>query len=209
MKHGAWQRRSGWWLAVAGLCLASALARGGEDPAVAVVERLHASLIESMQRGPEAGYPGRLALLTPVVAASFDFPTIARIIVGRTWKELSPGEQAQFLQAFEQLSAATYAARFDAYDGETFRTLESSEQRDARVVKTELVKADGETVSFVYLLRETATGWKIVNVVVDGVSDLSLKRAEYPAVIRQAGFAGLLEKLAEQSARYAEPAGGD
>ena len=37
--------------------------------------------------------------------------------------------------------------------------------------------------------------WRLVNITVDGVSDLSLKRSQYSEVIEQHGFHELLERL--------------
>jgi phospholipid transport system substrate-binding protein len=165
------------------------------DDAKAVVERLHATLIEAMTRAAALGYSGRYALLDPVIAESFDFPTIARIVTGRHWKNLSDAQKNAFTATFSRLSTATYATNFSGFSGEHFETTGAEEHRGSVVVKTVLIKADGEKIPMNYLLRKHDGVWRIVNVIAQGVSDLSLKRADYTTIIKNEGFDTLVDKL--------------
>ncbi len=70
--------------------------------------------------------------------------------------------------------------------------------RSGRVVICEMQREGEQPLTFEYHLRETGNDWRIVNIVVDGVSDLALKRAEYSGVLRESGFSGLLDELANQ-----------
>jgi len=174
---------------------------GAEAPAVetataaAVVERLHAALLESMRGGETLGYAGRVRLLEDVITQTFDFPTIARIVTGKGWKDASEAQREAFIDVFRRLSIATYATNFSSFGGERFVTGESKESRNARIVETELVKTDGEAIPLNYMLHENNGKWLIVNVVAKGVSDLSLKRAEYTAVIQDDGLDVLIARL--------------
>jgi phospholipid transport system substrate-binding protein len=49
------------------------------------------------------------------------------------------------------------------------------------------------------LLQQDETGWRIVNIIADGVSDLALKRAEYQRVFASGGLDGLLAELNAQT----------
>ena len=72
------------------------------------------------------------------------------------------------------------------------------------LVKTVLVKVDGDKVTLDYLLRKSDGLWRIVNVIAEGVSDLSLKRADYTAVIKNEGFNSLITQLNGKVASYGE-----
>ena len=161
----------------------------------AVVEELHAALLTAMREGTTLGFAGRMALLAPVIAACFDFETIASIVTGRAWKSASEQQRRDFLDVFSRLSIATYATNFADYAGEHFVTGETEESRGARIVRTRLETSTGENVSLNYMLRERDANWRIINVVAQGVSDLSLKRAEYAAVIESDGFDTLIQRL--------------
>ncbi len=183
-------------LGLCGLALAATAAPAGRaTDGVAVVEKLHATLLEVMQQADTLGYPGRVAKIEPVLAETFDFPTICRIVTGSHWKTVEEAEREAFRDVFARLSAATYAANFDGFKGERFETVSSEERRGNLLVKTVIVKADGERVSLDYVLREADGMWRIVNVIAEGVSDLSLKRADYTAVIKSEGFDSLVSKL--------------
>jgi len=165
------------------------------DTAPAVVEHLHATLLEAMQGGAGLGFAGRRELIAPVLAASFDFESISRIVCGRHWVSLDEAARAAFVKVFSDLSTATYAANFAAFDGQRFVTLASEAAGDDALVRTELTSPDGDRVSLVYRLQQRAGGWRIINVIAQGVSDLALKRAEYAAVIKNEGFAALVAHL--------------
>jgi len=141
------------------------------------------------------GFSGREEKLEPVLKESFDFATISRIVTGKHWKMIDDDERASFVTLFERLSLATYASNFDGFSGEVFETLGVEERRGNLLVKTVIVKGDGDRVSLNYLLRDDDGVWRIVNVIADGVSDLSLKRADYTAVIKSEGFISLITKL--------------
>lgn len=164
-----------------------------EAAARAVVEKLHEALLGAMKSGAPAA--ARREALAPVIAESFDFPTICRIVTGRYWKDASEAQQARFIETFQRLSLATYASNFKSYGGERFETTAVEPDQDSQVVRTLLHTGDGKQVTLNYLLRQSDGTWRIVNVIAQGVSDLSLKRADYTAVIKSEGFDSLVNRL--------------
>ncbi|MCZ6773944.1 MAG: ABC transporter substrate-binding protein [Proteobacteria bacterium] len=177
-------------IALSGMTLAAE-----EQAPRAVVERLHETLLEAMTRAEQLGYEGRFNLIRPVIDDSFDFNTIARIVTGRYWKDTDPAQRDSFKNVFRKLSAATYATNFSGFSGERFETILTEKSRRGVIVKTALVKADGEEIPLTYLLRGNDNKWLIVNVIAQGISDLSLKRADYTAVIKKEGFDSLVNRL--------------
>jgi len=174
-----------------------------KDAATQVVEDLHATLLQVMKNAEELGYHGRYQKLAPVVTASYDFPFIARIVVGRYWRKFTPEQKKRFVLAFTNLSIATYASRFDGYSGERFKTLSGEELKSEHfLVKTLLIKNNGEEVDLDYVLHQNSNSWRIINVIAQGVSDLSLKRADYTSYLKKKGFDALLKKLNEKINRY-------
>ena len=169
------------------------------DPITAPVHALHDSLLEIMRQSANGAYEARHALMEKTVAAHFDIPLIARVVLGRHWKTLEAGQQQAFIDLFRRLTVATYVGRFDAFDGQSFRTLQTRALREDRyLVKTTLEAPDADPVSFDYLVQQTGTGWKIISVIAAGVNDLSLKRAEYGGLIRDQGYPALLGSLEEK-----------
>jgi len=171
------------------------------------VERFHATLLGVMREAATLGYAGRRARLAPAVEASFDLSAISRLVLGRYWKGLDQAQRQRMIAAFTALTVATYAARFDGYSGERFKFVSERDLKRNRVlVRTVLIKQDGDKVRLDYVLHRTGKGWRFINVLADGVSEISIKRADYGAVMRGDGFEALMTKLAAQTAHYAAEA---
>jgi len=191
-------------LALLVLTLSLPAAAIGTDPAAAkVVEKLHAELLGVMKEANALGYKGRYQRLAPVVNSSYDFPFISKVVVGRYWSEFSPEQKEQFVKTFAKLSIATYANQFAGYGGEHFKTISAEEStRDRLLIKTVLIKSNGEEVELDYMLHQKERQWQIINVIAQGVSDLSLKRAQYTSYLKKNGFDGLLQKINDKIKSY-------
>ena len=199
--------RARWFcsMALALLVLTScpAAAASGPDPAAKVVEKLHRELLDVMKQAKALGYKGRYQRLAPVVISSYDLPFISKVVVGRYWNEFSPEQREQFVSTFTKLSIATYANQFNGYSGEHFKTISAEESTRGRLlIKTVLIKSDGEEVALDYMLHQNEHHWQIINVIAQGVSDLSLKRAQYTSYLKKEGFAALLQKLNDKIKSY-------
>jgi len=181
-------------IAVVLILAATAPAAADTSPSQ-VVEKLHAALLASMKSGDQQSCARRFETLLPVVTASFDFPFIARLAVGRYWRKLQEAQQQALITALTRMSAAAYARNFDSFSGQRFETLELKQSRkDKAVVKT-LLTTTKEEVDLDYICRNTDDGWKIVSVAARGVNDLSMKRAEYTSFLRDHDIAALIEKI--------------
>lgn len=161
-----------------------------------VVGELHQALLDVMQNAQALGYQGRYDKLYPVISALFDTPLIVQVILSRYWRELDETQQQNFIDLFRHLSVATYASRFDAFNGEQFNEVSRQELQKGRLlIKTELVRPNDSTVHLDYLMHQSEGKWYIISVIADGVNDLSLKRAEYASVIKDKGIDGLTSDI--------------
>jgi len=164
-----------------------------------IVRDLQASLIQAMREGDKMDYQERVDFLAPVINQSHDFDLIIRTVLGSNWTQLEPDQQRLITDTFRQLSIATYAGQFNEYGGEQFEILQQrSLPRDQTLIRSQFIKADSGKIDFDYVLQKGGEGWHIVNILVDGVSDLALKRTEYRAVLQRDGFPALIEMLKEK-----------
>ena len=171
------------------------------DAPAKTVERFHGKLLSVMQRAEELGYPGRYRELEPYINGCFDIPFIADVVLGRRRDGLSAAQKTEFTALFSRSSTATYASRFDGHSGEEFLEVSREPLKRERVlIRTELRRPDDDPVSLDYLLHEKKGKWYIISVSADGVNDLSLKRAEYAAVIKEKGFNGLVKDISSKIA---------
>ena len=190
-------------LVILGLHIVIPNASASDQGATEVVERLHSTLLAVMKDGDTLGYQGRYDQLAPVIKSSFDMPFISRTVLGKYWETFSNEQRSRFVETFTQLSIATYAANFDRYSGERFKTISEKGVSGGRIlVQSQLTKSDGGQVQLDYLLHRPGSQWLIVNVIAQGVSDLALKRADYSAFLKSKGFEALLKKLNEKINEY-------
>ena len=178
------------------LLLSGSALAGELDGPAATVENFHNKLLSVMQRAEELGYRGRYEELEPFINNCFDIPLITDIILGRYRDQLDEAQKTEFASLFSRFSTATYASRFDGYNGEEF--VEASREMTRRgraLIRTELRRPADDTVSLDYLLHEKQGKWYIISVSADGVNDLSLKRAEYAAVIKEKGYNKLFTEI--------------
>lgn len=187
------------------VAFAAAPAEIVNDSPVATITTLQQGLIEAAER-PGATIEERYRALEPLIVATHDLPYIAEFALRRQWSGLAEGDRQRFVAAFQRLSVMTYAARFNTVGPGTFRPIEQAAPPDSsgRVqVATAVARADMPDVSLEYLLHERPDGWRIINIVADGVSDLALKRAEYQRVFGHGGIEALIAELDRQTERLA------
>lgn len=159
------------------------------------VEQFHAALMRNASS--RGDFPVRAAIVAPAFDAVFDIERIARISAGRNWRDLNATTRADYVGLLRNVVIATYISRFDADRGQSFETLSTEEVKPQRfIVKTHIKRLANNAVALDYYFSEG----RVFNVVADGVSDLSLRRADYAAIIKASGFDGLLEHLRAQLA---------
>ena len=80
---------------------------------------------------------------------------------------------------------------------------EAPTRRKSVIVKSEIVKSDGESIAINYLMRKFKRGWRVVDVQLKGVySELATRRSEYSSILRRSGLATLLAEIDGKIAAY-------
>ena len=104
------------------------------------------------------------------------------------------------MAAFREITLVTYASQFNSFGGESFTTQDTQALPNGdQLVHARLKLGGGDSVAFDYILRGKDGGYRIINVIADGVSDLALRSTQYTRLYEQKGFDGLLGWLQEQS----------
>ena len=160
----------------------------------------YGSLLDTMKQAKQLGVKGRYDKLSPVLAKTYDLPSMSKLAVGPSWSALTPQQQAAIINAFTRMTIATYASRFDGFSGEQFQILETSDRTNGdKIVKTQIIKSDGGTVPLNYLMRKSGADWKIVDIYLDGtISELANRRAEFGAILKSGGPDALVVSLTKQ-----------
>ncbi len=186
-------------LGLAALIQASALAESS-DAAVSRITVFYGALLDTMKQAKQLGVKGRYDKLSPVLVKTYDLTSMSKLAVGPAWSTLTPQQQAAIINAFTRMTVATYASRFDGFSGEQFQILETSDRPNGdKIVKTQIIKSDGDAVPLNYLMRRSGADWKIVDIYLDGtISELANRRAEFGAILKSGGPDALVVSLTKQ-----------
>jgi phospholipid transport system substrate-binding protein len=143
--------------------------------------------------------PGqRQAALEQLLSEGIDARRIGRFVLGKYGRRASDAQRAEFDRLFAAGIVATYSRHLGSYAGEALE-VRGAKPRGERgaIVSSRIIRPGGPTVSVEWRLRDDAGTWRIVDVVIEGVSMALTQRAEYAAVIRASndGMEGLLARL--------------
>ncbi|MCG8359020.1 MAG: ABC transporter substrate-binding protein [Kiloniellales bacterium] len=141
----------------------------------------------------------RKAELRRLIKAGFELPVIGRFVLGKHWRKATDEERTEYSALFEDFLTATYARRLSSYSGEVLK-VGSAREASAKgliLVESKIERQAGADVKVDWRLRQTQGAWRIVDVVVEGVSMAQAQRSEFDAVIRQGGgqIQALLKRL--------------
>ena len=68
--------------------------------------------------------------------------------------------------------------------------------RGGAIVRTRIVRADGDSVPLGYRMRRTERGWKIIDVYLNGViSELAIRRDEFSSFYKKEGIEALIASV--------------
>ena len=169
----------------------AAAANGGD-----IVQGLYEVLLSTMKNGRTLGQSGRFAQLAPVIRRSFDIATMTRLAVGPSWAGLSEAQRQQVTESFGRYISATYADRFDSYAGQKFEVTGEQPAPAGVIVKSQIVKANGEPVKIDYLMRRSGDSWLISDIYLDdAISEVATRRSEFAAILKTEGIDGLIAAL--------------
>ncbi len=123
-----------------------------------------------------------------------DVDVISRFVLGRYWKVATPAERQEYRSIFEDYVMAVYARRIGAV---TKVEVEIGKARPltnrGAIISSQIIRKNGEPVDLEWRLRRTENSWRIVDVVVIGVSMAITQRSEFASVISNNG--GKVEAL--------------
>jgi phospholipid transport system substrate-binding protein len=134
-----------------------------------------------------------------LLLASFDVPVIGKWALGRYWRAASKSEQEEFLSLFEDFIVTSYAGRFREYTNEQLEITEvvkAMDEEGGLVVQSLIVRDQPKPIRVDWRVATTG-GYKIVDVVVEGVSMVQTQRSEFSSVILRNGgkVSGLITEL--------------
>jgi phospholipid transport system substrate-binding protein len=172
----------------------------------ALVRKVTAEVLDAIHsdKALQAGDRERaIALAEQKVLPLIDFRQMTRMAAGRNWRDATPAQRERLTAEFRAMLVRTYAKAIDVYRGQTMRVLPVRMQPGAQeaTVRNQYLSPGKAPLPIDYRMAKTAEGWKIVDIVVEGISLALTYRTEFDEEARRSGIDGLIAKLSEKNAR--------
>lgn len=152
---------------------------------------------DALRQDPTKMYP----LVAELIFPHFDFPIMARWVLGNHWKQADEASRAAFIEQFRKLLVRTYATALLEFSDQEIKYLENDVSTQGRsvVVRQEIDQPGGEPLLIAYRLHDTSGNWKVIDVAVDGVSLVKTYRASFTSIVEDGGLVRLIDSLAEKN----------
>jgi phospholipid transport system substrate-binding protein len=171
----------------------------------ALVRKVTADVLDTVKSDKQlaAGdHKKALALAEQKILPHVDFREATQLAMGKSWNSATPAQQTLVVDAFRQMLVRIYSNSIDVYRGQTMKVLPVRLAPGATevVVRNQYLREGRPPVSVEYSMKKSAEGWKIYDIVVEGVSLVLTYRAEFEQVTRTSGVDGLIKRLNEKNA---------
>ena len=132
--------------------------------------------------------------------ALFDGHSAGRRALGPEWDQRTGPEQEEFSRLFTAALEHAYLEMLRAQLPREWLpairiTGEEATGEDGAVVRTAVQARNGSAVRFDYMMTRSNAGWRVHDVVIDGVSLLGNYRAQFARILRTSSYADLLARL--------------
>jgi len=150
----------------------------------------------------------RIEEIKEIAYEIFDFQTMSKLVLARNWRKLDARQRREFVEEFKRHLSRTYGSRLDRYEQEKVDVYGARvEPRDDVTVKTRILGGDfdGAEVSYRFRMREER--WRIIDVVIEGVSLVSNYRSQFAEVLSSGTIDDLLTRLRDKNFQLEEEGG--
>lgn len=129
----------------------------------------------------------RRQALEQLVTDRFDLTRISGLVLGSHWRGASAAERAAFRDALTDYLVLTYARRMGSASDAQVTVLDSEQAGNYWKVRSAIDQGQDSRYSVDWLIYRDGNRWRVVDIVVDGISMATTYRDQFAAVIRANG----------------------
>ena len=143
---------------------------------------------------PSMSQDAKKAEFRSLLNESFDMNTIGRFALGTYWRSATPAQQKEYQKLFNNMIVKVYSQRFSDYKGQKFevKSVRKETEKDFMVTSF-IVPTNGPQVRVDWRVRNKGGAYRVVDIIVEGVSMSVTQRADFASVIQRGG--GKVEAL--------------
>jgi phospholipid transport system substrate-binding protein len=134
-------------------------------------------------------------------AKSVDIDWIARFVAGNAWRTATEKERERYTDLYRQYLTNVYVSTYAESPDRKIRDIkviginDSDADENRFLTRTEILLSNDQNVRVDYLAEARGDGYKIIDVVIEGVSLLSSHRSQFHPVATSRGMNGLIAAL--------------
>jgi phospholipid transport system substrate-binding protein len=131
----------------------------------------------------------------------FDFPQMAKLVLGRFWHTIDQQQKEHFEQLFTKLLENTYIGKLESYSGQEVK-FEDERIRNDRAKVSTVIDNNGVSIPVHYVMLQKESRWKVYDINIEGVSLIRNFREQFKSILRKEKFDGLVKVLEEKNASF-------
>ena len=172
----------------------------------ALMKQISDDVIESIKqdKGIQAGDAAKIAALVEAkILPHFDFRRATQVAVGANWRQATPQQQEALIGHFRTLLVRTYSGALSSYSGQVveFSPLRAKPGETEVTVRSRIRQAGAEPILIEYDMEKGASGWKVFDLRISGISLVATYRSSFAEEIHRNGIDGLIASLAVKNRR--------
>lgn len=135
----------------------------------------------------------------------FNFVRMTQLAVGRNWRDANEAQKKLLMDEFRTLLVRTYSTSLTQFRNQTIevKPMKMVAGDTEVVVKTLINQPGGQPIPIDYSMENSSGGWKVFDVLIDGVSLVTNYRSSFNTEIQKNGIDGLIKSLSERNAKNA------
>jgi len=137
--------------------------------------------------------------VTEITNTVFGFPLMAKLSIGKArWSEFNAEQRAEFTSLFTELFQRFYIDKLDLFSNEKVIFHPATVVQKKKVQIPTILLSKGKEYSILYKMFKTKDGWRIYDIVIEGVSLIHTHRSQYNHILESGEIEDLLTKMREK-----------
>ena len=126
-----------------------------------------------------------------------------RVISPQIWNAATPQQRIRFQKQFTTLLIRTYSSALSSYQDQTvkFYPVRGGIGGATVEVSSDIISPDSQPIHVTYRLVRTASGWRLFDMSVEGVSMLESFRSQFTDILASGNMEQLLQRLSSHNSR--------
>ncbi|GGP27091.1 MlaC/ttg2D family ABC transporter substrate-binding protein [Silvimonas amylolytica] len=134
-----------------------------------------------------------------------DFGRMTALAVGKYWRSATPEQQQALTTEFRAMLVRTWVAVLSNHKGAQVdvKGARPGDSADEQTVHSVVNQPGQQAIALDLDFENTAAGWKVYDISVEGISFINSHRNQFGSVIQKDGVDGLIRQLAASNAKAA------